>query len=579
MNSVPRLTSLGCAIFVALAIAVPVRAAEPDLDRFKAEINGFIGRLGPSSNGVVRWAGSDPYEIRRDGDALVAVIANARLLFHTRQVDHLTLDRVEFRRIAQKEGGSLVELRVVLPKEMVLSEVDGTETKITLKDATANVLAEVRSGRDRETAIEIASARIDQPKTGAWVRFGPLSMLSKLVAERDGGWSGPVEFQVKNLEYFLPQGPVGGGIDRIAFSGNSAGPKLDELNKLHAAVDTLQNDDGRSPKARGAAFLAILPTIAAPFGTIRGEFALEGLAVRGVTGEALVSLSKVGSSMEITGLDGEEAAMRFSIHHEGLDLAPSVFDAAKVPRRVVLDLGVSGLSTEALSKMLQALGVMADDSGPGGNGNEQKKQQAAQQILGAAVTLNPTFHVYDIAVDTEEVGVDLTAEAKGLPLGPKGYTAAGDLVVRGFDAIPKLSAGLPFTEYLPVLKELGIEEKASDGTPRIDFHLASNPPKWITVNGNDVGKWFDETEPKPGGQRLLKPSHPPMQGNDVKSAQRALTAAGIAVEPDGVYSSATAAAIARFQKQNGINVSGVVDAATRRRLQMPTDAARQGGRN
>jgi hypothetical protein len=97
--------------------------------------------------------------------------------------------------------------------------------------------------------------------------------------------------------------------DRIAFSGKSAGPKLDELNKLGAAVDTLQNDDGRSPKAGGAAFLAILPTIAAPFGTIRGEFALEGLAVRGVTGEALVSLGKVGISAEITGLDGEEATM------------------------------------------------------------------------------------------------------------------------------------------------------------------------------------------------------------------------------------------------------------------------------
>jgi hypothetical protein len=145
--------------------------------------------------------------------------------------------------------------------------------------------------------------------------------------------------------------------------------------------------------------------------------------------------------------------------------------------------------------------------------------------------------------------------------------------------MPKLSAGLPFTEYLPVLKELGIEERAPDGTPRIDFRLASDPPKWITVNGNDVGKWFVETEPKPGGQRLLKPSDPPMQGNDVKSVQRALAAAGIAVEPDGLYSSATATAIARFQKQNGINVSGVVDAATRRRLHMPTDPARQGGRN
>jgi hypothetical protein len=86
----------------------------------------------------------------------------------------------------------------------------------------------------------------------------------------------------------------------------------------------------------------------------------------------------------------------------------------------VLDLGVSGLSTEALSKMLQALGVMAEDSGSGGNGNELKKRQAAQQILGASATLNPAFHVYDIAVDTEEVGVDLTAEAKRIASRPKG---------------------------------------------------------------------------------------------------------------------------------------------------------------
>ena len=51
-----------------------------------------------------------------------------------------------------------------------------------------------------------------------------------------------------------------------------------------------------------------------------------------------------------------------------------------------------------------------------------------------------------------------------------------------------------------------------------------------------------------------------------RGVQRALAAAKIAVDQDGVYSSATAGAVARFQKQNGINVSGVVDAATRQRL-------------
>ena len=48
--------------------------------------------------------------------------------------------------------------------------------------------------------------------------------------------------------------------------------------------------------------------------------------------------------------------------------------------------------------------------------------------------------------------------------------------------------------------------------------------------------------------------------------QRALAAAKIAVDQDGIYDAATAAAVARFQKQNGINVSGVVDTATRQQL-------------
>ena len=49
--------------------------------------------------------------------------------------------------------------------------------------------------------------------------------------------------------------------------------------------------------------------------------------------------------------------------------------------------------------------------------------------------------------------------------------------------------------------------------------------------------------------------------------QRALAAAKAQDVPQsGVYDGATAAAVARYQKQAGINVSGAVDAATRDRL-------------
>jgi peptidoglycan hydrolase-like protein with peptidoglycan-binding domain len=70
-----------------------------------------------------------------------------------------------------------------------------------------------------------------------------------------------------------------------------------------------------------------------------------------------------------------------------------------------------------------------------------------------------------------------------------------------------------------------------------------------------------------------------MRGNDVTNIQRALAGAKIAVEQDGVYNSSTAAAVARFQKQNGMNVNGVVDGATRQRLGLTAEAPRQGGRN
>src|SRR5262249_31943938 len=152
----------------------------------------------------------------------------------------------------------------------------------------------------------------------------------------------------------------------------------------------------RSPEARGAALLSVLPTIGVPFGAIRGEATLEGLTVRGVTGETLLSLVKAGSTTEVTGLDGEEAAMRFSIRHEGLELAPSLLEDAKVPHRVVVDLGVSGLSTQALVKVLQAVSMMADEDRPSEAASQEKKQQAVQQALGASAMLNPTFHIYDI---------------------------------------------------------------------------------------------------------------------------------------------------------------------------------------
>lgn len=574
----PRTGALAAALF-ALVLATSAGATAPDPDRFRAEIEAFIARLGPSSNGAVTWAGSEPYEVRRDGEGLSAVIENARLSLNTPQPSQLTLDRIEIREIGRREDGNLVELALTLPKSMTLNDPDGAETKIELKAASANTVIEAASGRGRETVIEIGGARIEQAKTGTWVSLGPLSMSSKLIAEPNGGWSGPVQLEVREIEYFLPQAPVGGTIDRIAFTGKSNGPRLKELDQLRDAIDRLQAGNDKSPQARATAFLGALPTIPEPFTAIRGELAVSGLTIRAVTGEKLIAVAKAGSTAEISGLDTEEAALRFGTYHAGLELAPSLLEKWKVPRRAMLDIGLVHLGTQPLKDLLTALITATDQQASGESESDANKQLALQQALGAAAKLNPTFRIYDVAVDTEDVGLGVTGEAKGSPLAPKGYTASAELSIRGFDAIPKLSGGIPFAEFLPVLREIGAEATAADGTPRLQFHLSSAPGNWIMINGNDVSAWFDGTEAAAGRPRVLKPADPPMHGTDVKSVQRALATAQMPVEEDGEYNSATAAAVARFQKQKGLNVSGVVDTATRQRLGGAADRLRQGGRN
>ena len=110
---------------------------------------------------------------------------------------------------------------------------------------------------------------------------------------------------------------------------------------------------------------------------------MDGLTIRSLTGEALVSLAKAATAFTITGLDSEAAAFRLGIRHDGLDLAPSILDAAKVPHRALFDLGISDIGVHAVGKMLRAAATMANENGSGEDKNQSKKQDAAEQMLAA----------------------------------------------------------------------------------------------------------------------------------------------------------------------------------------------------
>src|SRR5579862_179498 len=558
-----KLGPTAAALVLCLSFAAPAGAAEPSAPEFKTEIDHFLDQLGADTQGIVKWEGADHVDLRMEGDAAIADFTNARISIGaepnkaTAKRAAVTFDHVEVRRTPAPDGAS--KLAFVLPQNAVLKAPDHAAINLTLKDATASATIDAGSGRVRASELAFAGARIDDKASGDWVSFGPLASSYKIVAGPNGSWAGPIAFELQKVEFFATQGPTSGAIDRIAYDARSAGPDLVALNKLRDRLDALRRQD-LPPDKRLDASLELLPSIMAMFSEAKGELTLAGLTVRASGGSPLVALKKASLGGALTGLSGESAALRITLQHDGLSVAPTLLDPGKVPQRAKLDFGLEDVGTAALRNILEAASKMRAAA------SEPDKQQAQQQAGEAAATMKPVLRVYDLAVDTNDVGISGKGEAKGSPLSPLGYSAEGDVAVRGFDALAGLVGNAPPAAYLPLLQEIGTPAKADDGSKRLNFHLASTLQKLITVNGNDVTAWFAGGGPAPGQPRDLRPAAPAMSGADVVAVQHALAAAHIAAPQTGNYDGATAAAVARFQKANALNVDGVVDQATRQKL-------------
>ena len=559
-----KLGSTMAALALCLTCGAPAAAADSAGVQLKAEIDGFLGTLEASTNGILKWEGAERIDVREEGDAAIAEFTKPRISMGPPPDDktaekraQITFDHVEIRRVPAPDGAS--RLSAVFPRGATLNAPDHGDISLTLKDAVGQALIDTQSGRVRESEMAFANARIEDKQTGDWVAFGPLSWSGKLVGAANGGWTAPVNFELQRVEFFAAKGPASGVIDRIAYDARSAGPDLAALNRLRDRAEAVRQQD-LPPDQRLEAMLDLLPGLLPLFTEAKGELTMEGLVVRPAAGEPFVTIKKASMVGALTGLSGPAAALRVTLGHDGLNVAPTLLDAGRVPRRAVFDIGLEDVGTEPLRGILDAAGKMRAGA------SETDKEQAQQQVIGAAAMLNPTFRVYNIAVDTPDTGIDVTGEAKGSPLSPRGYSAEVDVAVRGIDSLITMIGPAPPAVYLPLLKEIGTPAKADDGSPRLKFHLASTLQKLITINGSDVRGWFQADSPAPGQPRALRPAVPEMTGADVSAVQQALAAAHIAAPQTGAYDGATALAVARFQKANALNVDGVVDAATRQKL-------------
>ena len=420
---------------------------------------------------------------------------------------------------------------------------------------------EAPGDHQRAMTLSLAGGRIEQKDHKDYLAFGALASGWKIIRTDGGGWRAPFDVELKGLEFLFADAPLAGTVDRIFYSGEAAGPSLADLDAMRDKVAEIREQD--SPEQRIAGWLGLLPQLVAIFTSSKGELTVENIMAKKPDGETQVTLKKANLGGGLFGLDSEKATLSVTMGYEGLTLAPSLLPETQVPQRGMIDFAIEDIATSALRTLAEAASEAKPDA------PDEVRQKAIQQLTLTAMSLSPVLRLHEAGVDFKRVKIAATGEAKRAPPMPVGYSVAADIAVRGFDALSDIVTSNLGRAYLPLLKFIGTAETATDGTPAVKFHLTSGFGQTIAVNGSNLAAWLNthvSSSPGPTQQRTLQLTDPPMTGDDVRTVQQALPADKQGSFLAGSYDTATALAVAQFQKDSGLNVDGVVDAKTRDKL-------------
>lgn len=565
-------TALRAAVVAGL-LACTSAAQADDAKPLKTEIESYIHRIEAATGGQLHWDGAGSFEVKQSGDTATAAIASARLSFRTHPGDQapaftVDLDRIEVRRAPAASGGNLTEYVVSLPAVATIAgSAIGADITVSLKDGRMSFILEAPGDHQRSATLSLGGARIEQKDHKDYLAFGVLASTWKITRNSGDAWSAPLDFELKDLAFLAPEAPLAGTVDRISYTGEATGPSLADLDALRDKLAEIREQD--SPDQKIAGWVSLLPKLVTVFGSTKGDFVVENVNTKKPNGESQVTLAKAIFSGGLSGLDGEKATLFSAISYDGLTIASSLLPEAQVPRRGVIDFALEDIATSALRTLAEA-GSAAQ---PGAS--DETKQKATQQLMIAAMSLNPVLRLREAAVDFKNVKVSASGEAKRAPPAPIGYSVNADIAVRGFDALSDIVTSNLGRAYLPLLKFIGTAEPTTDGTPGVKFHLTSGLGRAISINGSDLSAWLGGHAAGASGTqpRALLVTDPPLTGNDVRAVQQALPAGKRAGLVAGTYDTATALAVAQFQKDSGLNVDGVVDAKTREKLGIKPPAA------
>jgi hypothetical protein len=224
------------------------------------------------------------------------------------------------------------------------------------------------------------------------------------------------------------------------------------------------------PQQVSGDFFDLLGKIITVFKSSKGELTVEGITAKQPDGETLVALKKVTLAGALGGLGGNAGALRLTIGHEGLTLAPSLLPAPQVPRRVVIDFGLEAIDGGVLRKIAETAAKLSPDA------SDDERRQTTIQILALTMSLQPVFRLYEAAVDFRDVSVEASGEAKRAPPAPIGFATTADIAVHNFDGLSADLAQRPCRGVPPQVHRRAREQRRRRFRPQISCHLGARRP-------------------------------------------------------------------------------------------------------
>jgi hypothetical protein len=491
----------GAVVALAAWSAPPAAAqdAQAELRQLITDIESFVAS---ESGGEATVRTSRPPETRMDGGAAVATLADLSVVGRNGNVLELGTLTLSQREVAPGR----VRYELSLPTRISERGIP-TPVTVTTGGGTLAVVHDESSGLLLE--VDFRMNDLNVPAQGAGnpaTTMGLLQLGYAVTARADGLSDANARFALRGLRVAQPGNNMGGSLGELSLAMTVQGFHLEDIEGVRDAFVQAQG----SFEARWAQAIERLQAVMQEHGL--GGSTVDMTLTDGVYNDGSPtpagSITRATLRQVMSGENQDDSTYQLTYAQEGLTLRQDLVVVPQyIPGQINLNLTLEHLPMRALHAYTATLA--ATTAGAGGNDSAA----AVMMLLQALQQAGTTLRMAPIALEAQAVGATLNGAVAANANAALQATAAGDLAIRGLDAVQRELGGQGGGPGSPagvitMLMALGQQGTGPNGQPVRNYHIEVTQAGQLMLNGTDMSALIGAATGPGGGPPAAQPGRP-----------------------------------------------------------------------